>query len=342
MFSYGIILCEIIARVQADPDFLPRTENFGLDYHTFQHMVGDCPHNFLQLAFNCCNMDPTLRPSFPEIVRTLEGIQARLKLEQDSDSVTADNDKKTPNKSEKVQGFKRPNLLGFPDDKIPPKSPRPRRNIWLSRSQSDVFSSCKPGRKLNVQDPFYQHPPLNQKTAKSHKVNPFTAREDLCGGKIKFFDVPSKSVFSLVFDLHSPPGSVFCKQLASMNGSTVMEEAYSWQQLPGRQCHSVPVSPQMPRSFHLPTVVSSNNGAGAVTCDGNQPQAAVNSKAEPAPGCEARPKAAVSSWARKYVVVEIPPFCRRRGEPGDREGEAEGGSTENMDCSGLDHSDKPV
>lgn len=26
MFAYGIILCEIIARIQADPDILPRTE----------------------------------------------------------------------------------------------------------------------------------------------------------------------------------------------------------------------------------------------------------------------------------------------------------------------------
>lgn len=362
VFSYGIILCEIIARVQADPDFLPRTENFGLDYHTFQHMVGDCPHDFLQLAFNCCNMDPTLRPSFPEIVRTLEGIQARLKLlELEQDSVTAENDKKSTNKGEKVQGFKRPNLLGFQDDKIPPKSPRPRRNIWLSRSQSDVFSSCKPGRKLNVQDPFYHQPPLNQRTAKSHKINPFTAREDLCGGKIKFFDVPSKSVFSLVFDLHSPPGSVFCKQQANANANgnanngPVTEGAYSWQQLPGRQCHSVPVSPRLPRSFHLSTVVSgNNNGAGAVTCDGNQPPGSANAKAEPvAPGSDVRPKAAVSGWAKKYVVVEIPPFCRRRGEAeGDSEGESdEGGGwspavpserDEAMECSSLDDSEKRV
>lgn len=55
VFSYGIILCEIIARIQADPDYLPRTENFGLDYDAFQHMVGDCPSDFLQLTFNCCN-----------------------------------------------------------------------------------------------------------------------------------------------------------------------------------------------------------------------------------------------------------------------------------------------
>ena len=56
VFSYGIILCEIIARVEADPDVLPRTENFGLDYVAFSKMVKDCPLNFLHLAFNCCQV----------------------------------------------------------------------------------------------------------------------------------------------------------------------------------------------------------------------------------------------------------------------------------------------
>ncbi|KAK7944887.1 hypothetical protein WMY93_000615 [Mugilogobius chulae] len=334
--------------------------NFGLDYHTFQHMVGDCPHDFLQLAFNCCNMDPKLRPVFPDIVKSLEQILTRLKLEEMEQD--ADDKNKTINKVEK--GFKRLNPHGFEDGKIPPKSPRPRRNIWLSRSQSDVFS-CKPGRKVNVQDPYY-HPPLNQRTAKSHKINPFTAREDLCGGKIKFFDVPTKSVFSLVFDLHSPPGSVFCKLQANANNANgpVAEGSYSWQQLPGRQCHSVPVSPRLPRSFHLSTAAAAAvaNNCGSVTCDANQPPStAVNSRADAVSTLNdpRQRSATVSGWAKKYVVVEIPPFCRRRGsEEGhggeDSEGEEEEGggwspmpqsekdSTEAMDCSSIDDAEAQV
>ena len=56
VFSYGIVLCEIIARVEADPDILPRTENFGLDYLAFSEMCGPCPPDFLKLAFSCCTV----------------------------------------------------------------------------------------------------------------------------------------------------------------------------------------------------------------------------------------------------------------------------------------------
>lgn len=57
VFSYGIILCEMIARVEADPDMLPRTDNFGLDYLAFTEMCGaNCIPEFLKLAFCCCTV----------------------------------------------------------------------------------------------------------------------------------------------------------------------------------------------------------------------------------------------------------------------------------------------
>ncbi|XP_075037737.1 dual specificity testis-specific protein kinase 2 [Mixophyes fleayi] len=242
VFSYGIILCEIIARIQADPDYLPRTENFGLDYDAFQHMVGDCPPDFLQLTFNCCNMDPKLRPSFVDIVKQLEDILNRLKKEEVENERRANSPDVTETKpltkgaNEKSQGIKR--LIAMPqDDKIPQKSPRPRRNITLSRSQSDVFAR-KPMRKINVQDPFY-----TPSKGALRKVNPFSAREDLKGGKIKFFDMPSKSVISHVFDLHSPkldggPATGPLRQLFSQD--TVDNSC-----IPRRRSRSLPVSPEL-------------------------------------------------------------------------------------------------
>ncbi|KAI7809520.1 dual specificity testis-specific protein kinase 2 [Triplophysa rosa] len=325
VFSYGIILCEIIARIQADPDYLPRTENFGLDYHAFQHMVGDCPPDFLQLAFNCCNMDPKLRPSFPDIVKRLEEIQKKLKgdeSERERMLLTAvEVDKKPIPKGLVDKGIKRLNPHGFQDDKIPPKSPRPRRSIWLSRSQSDIFSR-KPARKVNVQDPYY-NPGPREFIYGVPKVNPFNAREDLKGGKIKFYDMPSKSVFSLMFDLHSPHGSQssYQPQPNIGTGATGINCAATWPepwQLPGRQCRSLPVSPQLP---HSETIFSTHTA----------------SKSEAGqPGGESRQRA-LSSWARKYAVTEIPPY-RPRGEREALESwppliPSDGGEAEAMDCS---------
>uniref|UniRef100_A0AAQ4NRB4 Protein kinase domain-containing protein n=1 Tax=Gasterosteus aculeatus aculeatus TaxID=481459 RepID=A0AAQ4NRB4_GASAC len=260
-------------------------------------------------------MDPKLRPSFPDIVRQLEGILAGLKVEEmehECDPLGGDIDKKAASKGEKIQGFKRLNPLGFQDDKIPPKSPRPRRNIWLSRSQSDIFS-CKPGKKVNVQDPYY-NPTIAQRASKARKVNPFTAREDLCGGKIKFFDVPSASVFSLVFDLHSPPGSAFGDRPAAHGAAGGQQPtSYYWRQLPGRRCHSLPVSPQLPRSevFQLAAEVGANHN-GSVTCNSSllaNALPAINFR----PDAVLAAKALLISWAKKYVVVEIPPYCRQQG-----------------------------
>lgn len=79
VFAFGIVLCELIARVPADPDYLPRTEDFGLDVPAFRTLVGDdCPLPFLLLAIHCCSMEPSTRAPFTEITQHLEWILEQL------------------------------------------------------------------------------------------------------------------------------------------------------------------------------------------------------------------------------------------------------------------------
>ncbi|VDM46685.1 unnamed protein product [Toxocara canis] len=69
VFSFGIIMCQMIARIDADPEAgLFRTNNFGLDYIRFPaHCQLDTPLELLKLAFQCCLMDPSARPPFSSI-----------------------------------------------------------------------------------------------------------------------------------------------------------------------------------------------------------------------------------------------------------------------------------
>ena len=71
IFSFGIIMCELIARVEADPDILPRTNNFGVEYKAFSELCPACPADFLKLTFTCVSIDPESRPSPGELVITL-------------------------------------------------------------------------------------------------------------------------------------------------------------------------------------------------------------------------------------------------------------------------------
>lgn len=68
VFSFGIVLCEIIGRVYADPEILPRSSDFSLNVEAFKEkFCNDCPNGVLKLAVICSQMVPENRPSF-EIV----------------------------------------------------------------------------------------------------------------------------------------------------------------------------------------------------------------------------------------------------------------------------------
>lgn len=65
IFSFGIVVCEIIGRVQADPDYLPRSSDFGLNQNVFKEkFCSNCPETFYMIAFLCCDLNPDKRPPF--------------------------------------------------------------------------------------------------------------------------------------------------------------------------------------------------------------------------------------------------------------------------------------
>lgn len=80
IFSFGIICCEIIGRVQADPDYLPRTSDFGLNVELFRkkYCEADCPKHFIRIAIACCELDPEKRPPFAKTHLWLETILSHL------------------------------------------------------------------------------------------------------------------------------------------------------------------------------------------------------------------------------------------------------------------------
>ena len=80
IFSFGIICCEIIGRVQADPDYLPRTSDFGLNVELFRkkYCEADCPKHFIKIAIACCELEPEKRPPFSRTHLWLETILSHL------------------------------------------------------------------------------------------------------------------------------------------------------------------------------------------------------------------------------------------------------------------------
>ncbi|KAH1011758.1 hypothetical protein HUJ04_001055 [Dendroctonus ponderosae] len=79
VFSFGIILCEIIGRVQADPDFLPRSNDFGLNQAVFKEKFCQaCPESFYKIVFLCTDLNPDKRPPFEVMEVWLESLSMHL------------------------------------------------------------------------------------------------------------------------------------------------------------------------------------------------------------------------------------------------------------------------
>ncbi|XP_056135996.1 dual specificity testis-specific protein kinase 2-like [Lampris incognitus] len=213
VFAYGIILCEIIARVEADPDFLPRTEDFGLDVEAFENMVGDCPPAFFNLAVTCCNMSAAERPSFSGIVFTLE--------EMEKEEVQREKPITLETLAIEVSPYRHRSSPCRPGEHI-------QQQQQLSRSQSDMLTPV-------TLIPSVLGTPV--------RVNPFSLRRDLNGGRCKLLDTPSKSVISLTFTLPAPHDP--CTSPNLRTGTSGKARA------PPRRCQSLPCTPELGRPIPL-------------------------------------------------------------------------------------------
>ncbi|XP_070184629.1 dual specificity testis-specific protein kinase 2-like, partial [Littorina saxatilis] len=131
LFSLGIIMCEITARISADPDIMPRMNNFGVDYVALCEMITYCPLDYLQLAFKCCQVNPKKRPHSSEIIEWLEKIfknlqndiftrKAKEKIKERSghkrsrseDNILQANDSEADTSSEDITVIGTPLLIG--------------------------------------------------------------------------------------------------------------------------------------------------------------------------------------------------------------------------------------
>ena len=78
VFSFGIIVCQICARIEADPEYLQRTANYGVDYMALSKLVEDDPkaRHLMLLAMDCTKYQPEERPTFAQIADRLSRSRA--------------------------------------------------------------------------------------------------------------------------------------------------------------------------------------------------------------------------------------------------------------------------
>ncbi|XP_076440851.1 dual specificity testis-specific protein kinase 2-like [Babylonia areolata] len=209
LFSVGIIMCEITARITADPDVMPRMENFGVDYVALSEMISYCPLDYLQLAFKCCQVDPAKRPQAVEIIEWLEKIFKNL---QNDIYTRQEKEKKTERNGHK-RSRSEDNILQANDSETD------------TSSEDIVITPLLIGQVMSRDDPSYAPSSNNPFAA----IQRFQHGRKLLGTSIDFAtELPSPA------NLFTPPSTPGQRGRDDMLGTE-------------RRCQSLPSSPVLLR-----------------------------------------------------------------------------------------------
>ena len=65
----------------ADPDYLPRSIDLGLNVEGFHRRFCDgCPEPYVMLAVLCSHVEPDARPSFDKVIRLIHDYRLKEKF----------------------------------------------------------------------------------------------------------------------------------------------------------------------------------------------------------------------------------------------------------------------
>lgn len=264
-FSFGIVISQLILRTPSHPDELPRSNDFGLNRQLFDTLVkqgagapeiisgdGPCsmpPAAFLGLAYDCCEIDPALRPNIDEIVKRLEDCivdvkkykrsskaQARAKMQGNAEIVAVHTSSITDlvepplshTVSECISEEKKPDKNHCEAVHKRQLATSGGRHARLSRSSSDVSKELiSQAASMIASSQFTNrdnttHDDINDivKSLREAFINPFSNLEDESLMEQKLTDLPSLDVLEMAFDLPSPMQSG-SKALKRSHGSPV-------------------------------------------------------------------------------------------------------------------------
>ncbi|KPV71924.1 uncharacterized protein RHOBADRAFT_4257, partial [Rhodotorula graminis WP1] len=80
IFSLGVLFVEIASRqLASNHTFVRKLPDYGMSHDEVRGSVSsNCPRSFVDLALECCDVDPTKRPDTKSILRRLRGVEQEV------------------------------------------------------------------------------------------------------------------------------------------------------------------------------------------------------------------------------------------------------------------------